>query len=156
MYQKENYVQLFASGDWSGILKTPDHETTSRWGHVLNPRVFKVTLDRKSEPPKDWEFYVGKTREDYMLDIELAVFEIDQNGHALHRGFPVIIPRDLDVKEIEKLLRETIDHLNKYPLEDELGPGWMDPDKKEFEEEYVKCIESGGKFPRHLEFSIID
>ena len=156
MHHKENFVQLFASGDWSGILKSPDHETTSLWGHTLNPRVFKVTIDRNSELPKDWESYTRKTKADYMLDIELAVFEIDQNGHALHRGFPIIIPKDLDPKQIENLLQETIDHLNQYPLEEEQGPGWWNGDEEDFEEEYLELIKSGGKFPRTLEFSVID
>jgi hypothetical protein len=157
MHHKENFCQLLTSGDWSGILKSPDHETTSRWGHVLNPRVFKVTIDRNSELPEDWKLYTGKTQEDFMLDIELAVFEIDQNGHALHREFPIIIPKDLDPKEIEKRLQETIDHLNQYPLEEEQGPGWITNDEEEeFEEEYLELIKSGGKFPRTLEFSVID
>jgi len=152
---KENFVQLFASGDWTGIIKTPTQENTEILGHVLNPRVFKILVDRESELPGDWERYVGKTKEEYMEHIEFAVLEIDQNGHALFRGYPVIIPRDLDVKEIESMLKESIEWLNQYPLDWETEPrAWRPEERAELEDEFIKCIESGGKFPRTLEFTV--
>jgi hypothetical protein len=155
MNTKENFVQLFASGDWTGIIKTPTRENTETLGHVLNPRVFKIVVDRESELPEDWEYYVGKTKEEYMEHIELAVVEIDQGGHALHKGAPVIIPRDLDVKEIEEMLRGSIEWLSQNPLDWETSPsGWRAEDRAELEDEFIKCIESGEKFPRTLEFTV--